>query len=142
LTIENTVGSEMKKMKMVLRVLCIAAASSSCQAAWLEIGANETGTFYVDPPTIQRSGDIVKMWYLVDFKSTQVDTNTKSFLSSKDQSEYDCKQERSRSLYYNNYSEKMGSGKIIFTLKDALQWRPTGSGTIAAALLKIACSKK
>ena len=129
-------------MKKIWLTLYLAAASSASQAAWLEIGANETGTFYVDPPTIQRSGDIVKMWYLVDFKSTQVDTNTKSFLSSKDQSEYDCKQERSRSLYYNNYSEKMGSGKIIFTLKDALQWRPTGSGTIAAALLKIACSKK
>ena len=132
----------MTKMKMVLRVLCIAAASSASQAAWVEIGANETGTFYVDPPTTQRTGDIVKMWYLVDFKRSQIDTNTKSFLSSKDQSEYDCKQERTRTLYYNNYSEKMGNGKIIFTLKDPLQWRPTGSGTIAADLLKIACGKK
>lgn len=129
-------------MKKIWLTLYLAAASSASQAAWLEIGANETGTFYVDPPTIQRSGDIVKMWYLVDFKSTQVDTNTKSFLSSKDQSEYDCKQERTRTLYYNNYSEKMGSGTIIFTLKDPLQWRPAGTGTIAAALLKIACSKK
>lgn len=129
-------------MNMVLRVLCTAAASGSCQAAWVEIGANESGTFYVDPPTMQRSGDIVKMWYLVDFKRAQVDSNTKAFLSSKDHSEYDCKEERSRTLYYNNYSEKMGTGKIIFTLKDPLQWRPTGSGTIAAALLKRACSRK
>lgn len=91
---------------------------------------------------MQRSGNVVKMWFLVDFKMAQVDSNTKTFLSSKDHSEYDCKEERTRTLYYNNYSENMGRGKIIFTLKDPLQWRPAGSGTIAAALLKIACSKK
>ncbi len=129
-------------MNKVWQILGIAALSGSCQAAWVEIGANESGTFYVDRPTMQRSGNIVTMWYLIDFKKSQVDSSTKPFLSSKDHSEYDCKEERSRTLYYNNYSETMGRGKITFTLKDPLQWRPAAAGTIAQALLKIACSKK
>ena len=129
-------------MKKVWLALLFAVAYSPSWAAWVEIGSNESGTFYVDPPSMQRSGDTVKMWYMIDFKRTQMDSNTKPFLSSKDHSEYDCPQERSRTVYYNNYSEKMGGGKIIFTLKDPLQWRPTTSGTIAATLLKIACSKK
>ncbi len=132
----------MPEMNKVLLLLSAALACSSAGAAWVEIGANETGTFYVDYPSMQRDGDIVKMWYLVDFRKPQLDSNNMRFLSSKDQSEYDCKQERSRTVYYNNYSDNMGRGRITFTLKDPFQWRPAAPDTIAGALLKIACTKK
>jgi len=131
-----------QRLNRIALMLISTGISLSASAAWVEIGSNESGTFYIDPPSIQRSGSIVKMWYLVDFRNVQVDSNTKQFLSSKDLSEYDCQQERARTVYYNNYSEKMGGGKITFTLKDPLQWRPATSGTVASALLKIACTTK
>lgn len=129
-------------MKKVGIIAFLSAIHLCAWADWVEIGKNEQGTFFVHTDTIQRSGDIVKMWYMVDFKLLQVDNSTRSFLSTKDQSEYDCKEQRARTIYYNNYTEKMGTGKISFTLKDPLKWRPVSEGSISADLLRIACGKK
>ena len=131
----------MNKKKLGITLAFILVCSQSW-ADWVEVGRNERGTFYVHAATIQRTGDIVKMWYMIDFKLPQEDKSTKPFLSTKDQSEYDCKGERARTVYYNNYNEKMGTGKILFTLKDPLQWRPIAAGSVAEVLLKIACGKK
>lgn len=122
--------------------LLLTLASCGAQAAWLEIGSNDSGTFYVDPPTISRSGTVVTLWYLVDFKTAKEESGGKPFRSSTDKSEYDCQEERSRTMFYNNYAEGMGKGRITFTLKDPLQWRSVAKGSIAEALLKIACGKK
>jgi len=131
-----------KNKKLIGLAAALTLACSQSWADWVDIGKNESGNFYIDTPSIQKSGDKVKMWYLVDFNTPQEDKSTKPFLSTKDQSEYDCKEERSRTIYYNNYSGKMGRGKILFTLKDPLKWRPVAPGSIAEVLLKIACGKK
>ena len=117
-------------------------AAQIAKADWVEIGKNENGTFFVHAGTIEKTGDMAKMWFLIDFKRNQVDSSTRSFRSTKDQTEYDGKELRSRTLYYNNYAEKMGTGKIVFTMKDAFKWRTVTPGSISDNLLKIACGKK
>jgi len=116
--------------------------SQIAHADWVEIGKNESGTFFVHADSIEKTGEMVKMWYLIDFKKNQVDSSTRSFRSTKDQSEYDCKEQRTRTLFYNNYADQMGTGKIIFTMKDPFKWRSAVAGSISETLLKIACGKK
>jgi hypothetical protein len=129
-------------MRNKLLILSFIFWSQIARADWVEIGANESGTFFVHAASIEKSGDMVKMWFLINFKRNQVDSSTRSFRSTKDQSEYDCKEQRTRTLYYNNYAEKMGTGKIVFNMKDPFVWRPATPGSISADLLKIACGKK
>jgi hypothetical protein len=125
-----------------LLILSVLFFTQFAKADWVEIGKNETGTFFVHAASIERTGDLVKMWFLIDFKRNQVDSSTRSFRSTKDQTEYDCKEQRTRTLYYNNYAEKMGTGKIVFTMKDPFKWRPVAVGSISENLFKIACGKK
>jgi hypothetical protein len=125
-----------------LLILSVLFFTQFAKADWVEIGKNETGTFFVHAASIERTGDFVKMWFLIDFKRNQVDSSTRSFRSTKDQTEYDCKEQRTRTLYYNNYAEKMGTGKIVFTMKDPFKWRPVVVGSISENLFKIACGKK
>ena len=129
-------------MIKIFLVLNFLVWSQTAHADWVEIGKNETGTFFVHADSIEKTGEMVKMWHLIDFKRNQVDSSTRSFRSSKDQSEYDCKEQRSRTLFYNNYAEQMGTGKITFTMKDPFKWRSAGAGSISETLLKIACGKK
>ena len=129
-------------MKKFGLAVALAAACSTAWADWVEILKTQNATFFVHSSSMERSGDTVKMWYMANFKTVQADSNTKSFLSTKDHSEYDCKEARARTIFYNNYSEPMGDGKITFTLKDPLKWRPVERGSIAEVLLKIACGKK
>ena len=83
-------------LTVVLIVLC---AGSAAYAEWAVVGANddETTVIFVDPNTIRHKGDIVKWWELWDLKTM----NTRegfSYLSAKMQVEYDCVEERSRTL--------------------------------------------
>jgi hypothetical protein len=140
----ETFASKASSTTMIkfLSTLSLLFYTQFAKADWVEIGKNETGTFFVHATSIERNGDLVKMWFLIDFKRNQVDSSTRSFRSTKDQTEYDCKEQRTRTLYYNNYAEKMGTGKIVFTMKDPFKWRPVAIGSISENLFNIACGKK
>jgi hypothetical protein len=99
-------------MRKVFLGLLFAAVTSSAMAEWEIATGHDEAIFYVDKTTIRKSGQIVKMWSLFDFVAIQ-DDGSGPFLSSKDQSEYDCKEERSRTLYFTNHSGPMGTGKIV-----------------------------
>jgi hypothetical protein len=77
----------------------------------VEIGETDYGmTVHVDPDTIRHEGDLVKMWELFDHKTTQTN-EVGLFLSRKDQSEYNCTEERYRVLTFTQFSGNMESGK-------------------------------
>jgi hypothetical protein len=97
-------------------------------------------TMYVDPNTIRRKGDLVKMWHLYDFKTVQT-VEGDSFLSSVDQSEYDCAEERSRKLAYTRFSGNMGNDKPIYSNSDEGKWIPVAPRSVGLALWKFACGK-
>ena len=68
-------------------------------------------TIYVDPTTISRKGDLVKMWVLYDFKFVQT-IESKSYLSATWQQQFNCSEQRSRNLAYTYYSNNMGHGNV------------------------------
>jgi hypothetical protein len=98
-------------------------------------------TIYVDPDTIRRKGNMVKMWRLSDFKTIQPGAGT-PFLSSKSQSECDCVEERSRMLAFTWFFGNMGSGKVVYANSDEGKWEPVEPESIAEAMWKVACAKK
>jgi hypothetical protein len=123
--------------------LCIALlvlSSRPAHAAWVEVGITEEATVYADPATIQRKGDVVKMWYLHDFKTTQT-VLKKSYLSSRSQDEYDCTGDRHRALASTSFSGNMGSGKVRSSYSIKGKWEAISLGTITQSLWKVACEK-
>jgi len=71
-------------------------SSGPAYAEWVAIGYSESlggYTVYVDPDTIRRKGDLVKVWALTDYTTIQTVADN-SFLSSKAQNEFDCAEER------------------------------------------------
>ena len=55
-------------MKKLLLILLLAVVTSSAMAEWVEFTEDdeETLTVYADPDTIQKTGNIVKMWSLIN----------------------------------------------------------------------------
>jgi hypothetical protein len=134
-------------MRKVIFMLILSFVSSSAMAEWMAVGTSTTGeifTIYVDYSTIRKAGNRVKMWELMDFKTAQRDaSNGKFFMSLKEQSEYDCKDEQGRTLYESHHSGGMGTGEVIYgaTNSDS-NWVPVPPESIDKALWKIACGKK
>ena len=131
----------MKKLLMGLMLLVTAGAAG---AEWTAAGGTGELIQYVDRATIRKSGNLVKMWDLADYKTVQTSPSTGvSYFSDKGQREYDCKEEKRRLLAFTWFDGKMGSGKVVHnTSETSMKWSPLQPGSIGEALWKIACGKK
>ena len=99
-------------------------------------------TIYGDPTTVSRTGDLVKMWVLYDFKFVQT-IESKSYLSATWQQQFDCSEQRSRNLAYMYYSNNMGQGNVMVAGDDeGNRWSQVAPRSAAAILWNIVCGKK
>ena len=128
-------------MKQLLLGLMLLVTAGAASAEWTSVGASAVYIAYVDKGTIRRNGNFVKMWDMSDYKTVQTVAGD-SHLSSKDQQEYDCKEEKVRLLAFTNFSGQMGSGKAVYANIDGGKWSPIAPGSIGELLWKIACGKK
>jgi hypothetical protein len=107
-------------------ITLLVLTSGPAYAEWVAIGYSESlggYTVYVDPDTIRRNGDLVKVWALTDYTTIQTVADT-SFLSSKAQNEFDCAEERQRELAVTWFSGNMGNGNGVWNNSDENKWRP------------------
>ncbi|TKB89548.1 MAG: hypothetical protein E8D41_13150 [Nitrospira sp.] len=116
--------------------------SSAAYAEWVKVSdRDEAGkTVYVDPATIRRNSNLVKMWQFYDYQTVQTVGGIR-FLSNKVEWEFDCVEERSRSLGLKEFSGNMGSGTVVFTNSQVGKWLPVVPGTIGYSVWKVACHK-
>ena len=124
-------------------ITLLVLSSGPVYAGWvLTSGDDEEGmTVYVDPDTIQRKGNLVKMWQLYDYKTVQAVAGD-SFLSIQRQNEYDCTEERTRMLAFTWFSSNMGKGRVVYRAAEEQQWEPVVPRSINRALWKVACNKQ
>lgn len=129
-------------MKKLLLTLVLCLLNNIVMAEWSAIATATGRIYYTNPNTIRKSSSKVKMWSLIDYNSAQhVYADTK-FLSQKSQQEYDCKEERRRTLYFSWHSENMGKGNVIYTdNKPDNKWSPVPPESTDEILWKFACGK-
>lgn len=122
----------------------LAALNGGAAAAWEQVGvANDGMAVYADPATIQKSGDLVKMWSVLDYKVAEKDDAGKPFLSTKLLHEYDCKAERARTRYFSIHAGQMATGQLLASeVRGESAWLPASRAFIGETLWRIACGKK
>ena len=138
----NLVPHKRYDMSRLLLGLMLLVTAGAASAEWTRIGETDKLIQYVDRATIRRNGNFVKMWDLSDYKTVEKSAG-ESYLSSKAQSEYNCKEEKVRLLALTLFDGKIGRGKVVYSngnVKD--EWEPIEPGSIAEILWKIACGKQ
>ena len=142
MNIENKLSPFASAMGKALLMGLLAVVSSSAVAKWVEIGGNESATAYADLATIEKAGNLVRMWDLLDFKAVQARPYGKPYRSQKTQQEYDCKEERARILDVLRYSENMGGGEAADADSDRDEWKSFRPGSTVAVLREFACGNR
>ncbi len=107
-------------------------SSEPAYAEWVAVGYSKSlggYTVYVDPDTIRRKEDLVKVRVLTDYTTIQTVADS-SFLSSKAHNEFDCAEERQRELAVTWFSGNMGTGNGVWTNSDETTWRPVAPGSV------------
>jgi hypothetical protein len=124
-------------------VTLLVLSSGPAYAEWMAIGSSEGAggtTVYVDPDTIQRKGDLVKMWALFDFKTIQNGEDF-SYLSYRMQKRFDCARKRSQPRAAAYYSENMENGSVVFHKTGEGEWQPIAPGSVGHVLWDLGCSE-
>jgi hypothetical protein len=126
----------------VITVLLLSAGPA--YAEWKKVDSSAaTGGYsaYVDLDTIRRKGEMVRIWYLLNYKTLQ-SVPPGSYLSQKAQAQFDCAEARMRVLTFTNFSGHMGSGDIVNTNIDEDTWRPLAPRSVGHAIWEMACGKR
>jgi surface-adhesin protein E len=128
----------MKQRLFLITLLVL--SSGPAYAAWVRGVTSEDAevTVYIDPDIIRRKADLVKVWTLFDYTTTQTAVG-KSWLSSKMHRQFDCSEERIRVLAFTMFSGNMGKGEPVYGNSDEGKWKPVAPGSIEQTRWKVAC---
>ncbi len=128
-------------MKHLILIVVLVLSGGVAYAEWVLIAKSKTQdgmTTYADPHTIQRKGELVKMWVLFDFETAQQGAGG-PFLSMRILRQFNCSEERTRLLLTTWFSDNMGAGDITFYNDDRQKWQPIPPGSSFHALWASAC---
>ena len=129
-------------MKKLFLILILAIVNSSAMAEWVHVGGNDRFTLYSDPTTISKSGNMVKMLRLTDFKTAQGNVG-EHYMSTKRQDEYNCVKEQRRIIFITAHSENMGEGYVVMRVVNKPgDWKSISPGSQGEAVWEFACGKK
>jgi hypothetical protein len=130
-------------MTRLFLITLLLLSSGPAYAEWVKVSeSDEAGkTVYVDPATIRRNSNLVKMWQFYDYKTVQT-VGGNRFLTAKEQWEFDCAEERSRVVARKEFSGNMGSGTMVSTNSQVGKWLPVMPDSIGHTVWEAACGKK
>lgn len=142
----------LKLPRALFSLLCslitlLVLSSGTVYGEWMLVDKNDRRgmTLYVDPATISREANLVEMWALEDFTTTQTATGV-SYLSRKVQSAYHCTNKLRRMLWVKEFSGNMGSGKVVYVysylFSTGAEWLPIRPDSPSETLWNVACGKR
>jgi len=133
-------------MTRLLLIILLFLNSAPAYAEWVKVSEDDEAeknvyNVYVDPATIRRNSNLVKMRQFYDYKTVQTVGGIR-FLTAEEQWEFDCAEERSRVLTLKEFSGNMRSGTVVYSNTEVGKWQPVVPGTLGHKLWTVACSKK
>lgn len=124
----------MKKLFLV----CLMMLTGSAWAEWVIYAEIEEATFYFDPATIRKEGNMRRVWEIQDLRKPD---KVSGGMSRRMRFEYDCKNERSRFLALSTHSKPMAGGTVLILGDEENQnWRATAPGSISGTMLNLVCN--
>lgn len=125
-------------MRVTLSLLLMLAMAPA-SAGWELTSMTTAGdSIYLDPTTIRRNGTIRRVWALTNLKQRDPQDGE---MSRRSLVEYDCKEERTRTIQQTLHAEQNALGNVIRTSNLPGAWEFIAPGTIGDTALKFVCSR-
>lgn len=123
-------------MRVILCFL-ISLVAAPAWADWVPMSESDDPATYIDPATVRKDGNLRRASMLENLKQK----GKFGELSRQTLVEYDCKEERSRTLSYSLHSEPMSGGQLLLTNDYYGRWTAIVSGTDGAFALYFVCTR-
>ncbi len=116
-------------------IALLALAASPANAEWMKVGGRGSDSYYIDPASIQKEGNIRKALTLTDLKVR----GRHGELSRRSLDEYDCNARRRRVISLSEHSGQMGDGSVLASDKVGGKWYHVQPGTAGEIKLSAVC---
>ena len=130
-----------KSTKLLLSAAALGLCSSSFAANWAITGLSDTAEYGIDKSSIEQSGDLRKVWVMMDYRKAQQTNLGKTFWSSRALMEMKCnsKEVRTRSLAL--YSGPKLSGEMLTSEGVFNQWQVAPPNSPVFNIMRSLCEK-
>jgi hypothetical protein len=131
----------MKLLHATLLVLPLLFLSGGASAEWIQFQDNKEFTGYAES-AYSRSGKFLKVWVMRSYKSPIKTKEGSTYLTSKEQVEYDCTGGQSRWWHISYYPKAMGGGKPvdIVNINGGTEWVSLPPGSDGKTMQQSFCS--
>lgn len=126
-------------MKKNLFILILVMIFSEAEAKWTMVKDGPLLSQYINQESIRKRANLARVWEMHDLKlrvNSDIDIKSLIFLN-----EYECQDERYRTISYSIQSERMGEGVALKTFNTPSEWNFIPPGDYHADYLKIVCQQ-
>ena len=126
-------------MKKCLLVLLLLLTVLPVQAGWIGVDiAGKTGeAHYFDPDTVRKDGQFRKVWVLSSYEEKQKGGHH----AVKTLYEFDCTQDKARSITMLMYPDKKATGKVIGAHhEESTEWSGFSANSIFRKIEETVCA--
>jgi hypothetical protein len=121
-------------LRLVLTVLLMVAAVPA-RAEWVLNGESGIASYYADPSTVRKNGNLRRVWAVIDLKRR----DPSGALSYRVLFEYDCKSEEGRILSRSTHAGPMARGDVLVSGDVGSEWHHIPPATPDEGMLRMAC---
>ena len=113
-------------------------------AGWVELGSANSQqygrmTIYFDPATVRKTAEGRRVWFMHDLDRQRALPSGTVYQSQRVLYEFDCTEERYRTLQETHYSAPMLTGLVVGTWSGQPTWKFIEPGTATKSLIEAAC---
>lgn len=114
--------------------------SGTVYGEWTKTGFSDESTMFIDTQTIKRTGDLVRVTYLLNLPlGTTSEDKKYSYKSSKTVEEFDCKKNLTRTISFEWYSDTMGKGSRVYQHVHTFPFVKITDGSLMEGVMKKVC---
>ena len=116
--------------------------TSGVWAGWMPLGVYGEAAAYFDTSSVQTSGNIRKVWTMLDYRQPQYNRANMKFMSTRVQMEIDCAKQIARPRTISYHTKGMLQGPVISSEGIFSDWQPIAPSTPVAAFFSQVCKPK
>jgi hypothetical protein len=133
----------MKKLdhsyKFLVGLTLVALSLSASAADWVALGLADLGTYGIDRASIEKDGNMRRVWTMLDYREPQKSAQGKTYLSSRALMEMECAKRQVRTRSMALFSGHNLGGEALTSEGIFDQWQSVPPNSPVFTMFKVVC---
>jgi hypothetical protein len=122
--------------------LCLSALSGYALASdWVSLGLADHATYGIDRASIEKDGQLRRVWTMLDYREPQKSSQGKTYLSSRALMEMECAKHQVRTRSMSLYSGHNLGGEALTSEGIFDQWQAVPPNSPVTTMFKVVCER-